>query len=108
RNWFALIAEVVGAARPFIPVPGWTLPPLAGLFDALRAAGLRLPVDGDQTRLGALNIYFDSSKARRELAEPQIDMRRSVQDTYAWYLEHGYVKRDVLARVIDAIGGVFR
>lgn len=108
RDWFALIAEVVGAARPFIPVPGWALPPMAGLFDALRSVGLRLPVDGDQTRLGARNIYFNFDKAWAELAEPQIDMRQSVQDTYAWYLEHGYVKWDVLARIIDGISGVFR
>lgn len=108
RDWFALVAEVVGAARPVIPVPGWALPPLAELFDALRAVGLRLPVDGDQTRLGARDIYFDFSKARRELGAPQIDMRQSLQDTYSWYLEHGYVKQDVLARVIDWVSGLFQ
>jgi hypothetical protein len=31
-------------------------------------------------------------------------MRQSLQDTYAWYFEHGYVKDDWLARVIDGIG----
>ncbi len=108
RDWFALVADVVGAAHPVIPAPGWALPPLAGLFDALRAAGLRLPVDGDQTRLGARNLYFNFSKAWRELCEPQIDMRQSLQDTYAWYLEHGYLRRDALARLIDGIGGVLR
>ncbi len=104
KDWFALIAEVVGAARPRIPAPGWSLPPLASLFEALRSVGLRLPVDGNQTRLGAQNIYFDFRKAWDELCPPQVDMRRSVEDTYRWYLEHGYVKQDVLARLLDWTG----
>lgn len=107
-DWFRLIAEVVGAARPVLPMPGWALPPLASLFDALRSVGLPLPVDGNQTRLGASNIYFDFSKAWSELCQPQIDMRQSVEDTYRWYLEHGYVKNDALAQVIDWAGGLFR
>jgi dihydroflavonol-4-reductase len=107
-DWFRLIAEIVGVASPRFPVPGWALPPLASLFDALRAAGLPLPVDGNQTRIGARDYFCDFSKGWNELGEPQIDMRQSVEDTYRWYLEHGYVKHDALARVIDWAGGVFR
>ncbi len=106
--WFSLIAEVVGAARPRIPVVGWMLPSLAGLFDRLRAAGVALPVDGNQTRLGAHDIFFDFSKGWAELGEPQIDMRQSVQDTYDWYLAHGYVKHDALARLINRAGRLTR
>ncbi len=103
-EWFALVAEVVGAARPRVPTPRWTLPIMADLFDMLRSVGIRLPVDGDQTRLGAQDIFFDCSKGWRELGAPQIDMRRSVEDTYRWYVEHGYVKDDLLARAVDGIG----
>ncbi len=106
-DWFALIAEVVGASRPWLPLPAWTLPPFADLIDAAQRLGIALPVDGNQTRLGAQDIFFDFSKGWRELAQPQIDMRQSVKDTYEWYREHGYVKHDVLARLIDWIGQVF-
>lgn len=106
--WFSLIAEVVGAARPGIPVPDWALPPLADLLDQLRKFGIELPVDGNQTRLGAQNIFFDFSKAWTELGTPLIDMRQSVQDTYDWYLEHGYVQHDTLSRLIDAVGRLWR
>ena len=106
-DWFALIAEVVGASRPRLPLPAWTLPPFADLIDAAQRLGIALPVDGDQTRLGARDIFFDFSKGWRELGEPQIDMRQSVEDTYEWYREHGYVQHDVLAKLIDRIGRLF-
>ena len=107
-EWLRLIAEVVGAARPRLPTPAWTLPPLAALFDALRGIGIKLPIDGNQTRLGGEDIYFDFSKGWNELGAPQIDMRQSVEDTYRWYLEHGYVKQDALAKVIDFVGKPLR
>jgi hypothetical protein len=77
--------------RPFIPVPGFVLP-IAGMFiDLARRLGIDTPIDSNQARLGAHHIYFDGSKAWAELAEPQIDMRQSLQDTYHWYQEHGYI-----------------
>ena len=103
-DWFALVADVGGARRPGLSAPAWALPIVAGAIDRLRSVGISLPVDGNQTRLGAKNIFFDFSKAWAELGEPLIDMHQSLEDTYNWYLEHGYVKRDAVSRLIDAIG----
>jgi dihydroflavonol-4-reductase len=91
-DWFRLIAEIVGAPRPRFRVLSALLPLIANLIDLLRSLGIHLPVDGNQTRLGAQNIFFDFSKTWNELGKPQIDMRQSVQDTYDWYTVHGYVK----------------
>ncbi|MDZ4765347.1 MAG: NAD-dependent epimerase/dehydratase family protein [Chloroflexota bacterium] len=90
--WYALIADAIGVARPGIPVPAWLLPPLAGLIDTLKARGIQLPIDGDQARLGAKMLYYDFNKAWTTLGAPQIDMRQSARDTFAWYAAHGYVK----------------
>lgn len=90
-EWFALIADVVGAARPGLPVPGWALSPIGYAIDFLKARGIALPVDGVQTRLGSRFIYFDARKAWDELGPPTVDMRTSVADTFAWYQAHGYV-----------------
>jgi len=90
--WFALIADVVGAARPGFPVPARALGPLALLFDMARSVGIDLPVDGNQTRFGARFIYFDASKAWAAFGPPQVAMRQSVADTYRWYVEHGYLR----------------
>ncbi len=100
-HWFALVADVVGAGAPGLPLPRWSLPLLAEWFEAAQSCGVSLPVDGDQLRLGGRDLYFNFGKAWRELAEPLIDMRQSLKDTYWWYFEHGYVKRDGLMRLIE-------
>jgi nucleoside-diphosphate-sugar epimerase len=65
REWYALIAEVVGVARPVMQVPDFLLPPLAALIDSLTKLGLALPVDANQTRLGGRFLYFDNRKGPR-------------------------------------------
>jgi dihydroflavonol-4-reductase len=91
REWLQMIAEVIGTPRPRIYIPDALLSPVAGLIDVVRSLGISTPVDSNQVRLGAQRIYFDFSKAWAELGRPQIEMRQSVQDTYAWYVEHGYI-----------------
>lgn len=91
REWMKMIADVVGVPPPFIPAPAFVLPIAATIIDWLRGLGLKIPIDGDQTRLGARNIHFDASKAWSELGEPQVDMRTSLEDTYRWYKENGYI-----------------
>lgn len=91
RDWYALIAEVVGAHRPFFPAPDWVLPPVAAAIDLARRLGIQTPVDSNQVRLGGRFIHFNFDKAWRELGQPQINMRQSVEDTYRWYRERGYV-----------------
>lgn len=103
--WFSLIADVVGAPRPGFPVPSALLPLVADGIDLLRSAGIQLPIDGNQTRLGGQNIFFDFSKTWDELGGPIIAMRQSVQDTYDWYVAHGYVKGDILSRLVQLFSG---
>lgn len=91
REWLDMVAEVVGVARPRVYIPGALLPPLAALIDVMRSLGIHTPVDGNQARLGARNIHFDFTKAWAVLGGPQVDMRQSLRDTYAWYVEHGYI-----------------
>lgn len=92
RDWFAMVADAVGAPQPFLPVPGFALPPIAWLIQRAAALGLKLPIDADQTRLGARRLYYDYSKAFATLGPPQVDMTQSLVDTYRWYRENGYLK----------------
>lgn len=90
-DWFALIADAVGAPRPAIQVPRAALAPMAALFDGLQSLGVKLPVDGNQTRLGGERITFRYDKAWNALGQPTIDMPQSVRETYQWYAAHGFV-----------------
>ena len=74
------------------------------LVDGLRRIGVSLPIDADQARMGARDIFFDYGKTWRELGEPRIDMRQSLRDTYQWYLDNGYIKEDVISKTLGWIG----
>jgi dihydroflavonol-4-reductase len=101
---FALIADVVGVPRPGLTLPAWSLPLLAEAIDRLKALGIDLPIDGDQARLSGKCIYYRFEKAWSAFGEPQIDVRQSAADTFAWYQAHGYVKEDALSRLIRRLG----
>jgi dihydroflavonol-4-reductase len=92
REWLHMIGEVIGAPRPRLYIPDPLLAPVARLIEVVRSLGISTPVDSNQVRLGAQRIYFDFNKAWTELGRPTIDMRQSVQDTYDWYMKHGYIK----------------
>ncbi|MCC6616520.1 MAG: NAD-dependent epimerase/dehydratase family protein [Anaerolineae bacterium] len=100
--WFATIADVVGVPRPALPIPASLLPLMASVIDLARQMGIRMPVDANQTRLGAEFIYFQFDKAWQRLGEPQISMRNSLEDTYVWYRDHGYIREDWVARLVGA------
>jgi dihydroflavonol-4-reductase len=102
-EWFTLIAEVVGAARPGLHLPNAVLPPLAAAIDLLKAVGVPLPIDGNQTRLGGQHIYFSFEKTWETLGVPRIDMRTSLYDTYLWYEQHGYLRPNALQRIQESI-----
>jgi dihydroflavonol-4-reductase len=88
----ATICEVVGQMPPRWTIPGWALPLAAAGIDAFNRISPKPSVlSGDQTRLSAVNFYFDSGKAERELAYSLLPFRGAVERAYAWYKSHGYV-----------------
>ena len=92
KEWYGMIADVVGVRRPFIPTPDFVAPIVATAITFLRRLGVSTPVDAGQTRMGVRKVYYDASKAWKAFGEPQIDMDRSLRDTYDWYRDHGYIK----------------
>lgn len=89
RKWFDMIAEVVGVPRSVVDVPRFAIPIMAGAVGLGRRIGLNLPVDPDQVRLSARNVYFNGQKAWKAFGPPQVDLRQSLTDTYAWYRSRG-------------------
>src|SRR5690606_33736707 len=70
--WFGLIADVVGVAPPILPTPTILVPFIAKTTYLLSHIGIQLPVNSDQIRLSMQYVYYDASKAHRELYQPQI------------------------------------
>lgn len=86
-----LTAEIVGVSPVVIILPDWVVYIVAAAADVLRAAGVPIPIEGNQLRLSTRMMYFNCEKAWRELGEPRIDVQTSLRDTYEWYRAHGVV-----------------
>ncbi len=108
REWFGMIAEMMDVGKPFLPMPNFALPVIAGGIDVLRRLGLSTPIDANQARLGGRNVFFDARKADAELGKPLIDMDNSLRDTYAWYVENGYIKDGFVSGTLGRIGKLLR
>ncbi len=93
RQIAATICDIAGRPAPRLTIPRWALGPLASMVDAFNRINPRPPVvSGEQLRLGAYNVYCDSSKAVAELGYPLLPFRPAAERAYRWYLEHGYLK----------------
>ncbi|MCU0463499.1 MAG: NAD-dependent epimerase/dehydratase family protein [Anaerolineae bacterium] len=91
REWFSLIADVVGVPRPILPLPRQILPLAAGIVNGVRALGIKTPMDGNQIILSGKGVYFKYDKTWAAFGPPQVAMEMSLQDTYAWYRASGVI-----------------
>lgn len=99
-EWFSMIAAACDVRKPLFHTPDSLLGPIAVAVETLRRFGIETPMDADQTRLGSTFVYFDGSKAYRELFRPEIDIGASLRETWQWYAERGYIKHNLLTRLI--------
>ena len=92
RQTTAMACSIVGVRPPRFKQPRWTIPLAGRALDVIeKIAGPKLPLSGQQMRLTAEYLYFDSSKARRELGLPHTPVQQALQECYDWYVEHGYL-----------------
>jgi dihydroflavonol-4-reductase len=91
---FAILAELSGLSPPRIRLPHRPILALAHCNEVwCRCLGLkepRIPVDG--VRMAAKKMFFDSSKAVRELDLPQTSVRTALGDAIDWFRSHGYIR----------------
>ncbi len=92
RQTAEMACEIVGVKPPRFTQPRWTIPIAAVALDVVTAiVGPKLPINGEQMRLTAKYLYFDSSKAQRELDLPHTPVRQAMQECYDWYVANGYL-----------------
>ncbi|MFW6112942.1 MAG: hopanoid-associated sugar epimerase [Thermodesulfobacteriota bacterium] len=90
---FQLLAEITGRPAPRVRLPYRPILALSYLdeFWATHVSGKppRMPVAA--IKMAKKFMYFDSSKAVRELGLPQTPVRQALKDAVDWFAEHGYV-----------------
>ncbi|MBN2393756.1 MAG: NAD-dependent epimerase/dehydratase family protein [Anaerolineae bacterium] len=89
RALMALAAEVTGGRAPWFIIPRVLMSPFAALVDLLNRVWRATPlVDGSQLHLSARDMYFDGSKAERELGFVGGSAQAAIAEAWAWYSEH--------------------
>jgi dihydroflavonol-4-reductase len=91
RQITAIISGIVGRRALAWTIPAWALPPASAALDFLNRFVSRPIASGDQLRISAHNVFFDSGKAVAELGYHILPFRGAAERAYAWYREHGYL-----------------
>lgn len=94
REIFAMLERVSG-----IPAPRWKIPyPVAVLAACAselygRAGRTEPQISLTAVRMARKMMFFDSSKAIRDLGMPQTPVEEALREAVEWYWDHGYAPR---------------
>ncbi|MEB3310301.1 MAG: hopanoid-associated sugar epimerase [Snowella sp.] len=95
KNMLEMLSEITGLPAPKNTVPLW-LPLTVAWVDENVLAPLgktpSVPLDG--VKMSAHPMYYDASKAVRELGLPQSPIQQALKDAVEWFIQQGYVKGD--------------
>ncbi len=87
------LAALTGLPAPTVRLPHWIPFVAAGASTALaRVTGREPRVSLESVRMSTHRMFFDASKAVRELALPQTPVEGSLARAVAWFRENGYVR----------------
>jgi len=86
------LAQLTGISAPKHTVPAW-LPLSVAWIDEriLTPLGKTPDVPLDGVRMAGQKMYYDASKAVRELGLPQSPLETALKDAVDWFVEQGYV-----------------
>jgi dihydroflavonol-4-reductase len=87
------LAQITGLSAPQKSVPAWLPLSLAWIDERILAPlgkSPSIPLDG--VRMAHQPMYYDASKAVRELGLPQTPIRTALQDAVNWFVAHKYVE----------------
>ncbi|HVG21791.1 MAG TPA: hopanoid-associated sugar epimerase [Blastocatellia bacterium] len=95
KQLFDSLAAVTGAASPRIKIPHWVAETYARAENlwSIKLAGREPDVPLESVKLARHKMWFDSSKAARELGLPRSPIEGALLRAVRWFEEHGYVKQ---------------
>ena len=95
KEMFDALARVTNIPSPRMQVPHWVAETYARLenFWAINVARRAPDVPVESVRMSRHRMWFDSSKAERELGLPQHPIEQALARAVEWFKAHGYVTR---------------
>jgi dihydroflavonol-4-reductase len=93
KQLFDALAEVTDIASPRTRVPHWVAESYARLenFWSIRITGREPDVPLDSVKMARQKMWFDSSKAVRELGLAQNPIEPALERAVVWFRQNGYV-----------------
>jgi dihydroflavonol-4-reductase len=92
-----ILERITGIPSPRLRLPHRLVLPLAyvdqWLSNRIRKRPPRIPLEG--VRMARRQMFFDSSKAVRELGLPQSPIEQALEQAVRWFTDNGYVNRRV-------------
>jgi len=98
-NWtmkeaFRVLEQVTGIRGPAMRIPyfvAWTAAQIDERISSFTGRPPKAPIAG--VRMARYKMFFDPTKAVRELGLPQTDPKQALADAVAWFQENGYAPK---------------
>ena len=88
-----LLASLTGLPAPTVRLPHWIPLAAAAVTTGIAQVTRRPPrVSLESVRMSTHRMFFDPSRAVRELGLPQTPVEQPLSRAVAWFREHGYVR----------------
>ncbi len=92
---FAILEEISGTPAPGVKLPYTPILLFAGMLHLVSFVTRREPlVPYEGVKMAAKHMFFDPSKAIRELGLPQTPVETALSDAVAWFRQNGYVRKN--------------
>ena len=93
KEIFDTLSEITGLAAPKVQLPHWVPLTYAAFETGISRLLKRQPnVPLEAVKLARYRMFFDASKAVRELGLPQTPVEKPLRRAVDWYRDNGYVK----------------
>jgi dihydroflavonol-4-reductase len=87
------IGEVLGVPVRTVTIPQFVIPPFGKVINILHRLRVNIPIERGRILISREYLYYDNSKAIRELGLQVRPFSESVYSAYRWYVEHNYFER---------------
>jgi len=93
KDFLQTLARIAGRPTPRLQIPyavAWLAGAASTGLSYLTGREPAIPLDG--VRMAHAPMYYDASKAVRELGLPQTPIEEAIRKAVGWFRDHGYVR----------------
>jgi dihydroflavonol-4-reductase len=91
QQMLKMLAEITQIPGPKGTIPAWIPLSVAWVDEQILARLGKTPsVPLDGVRMSQQLMFYDASKAKKELGLPQTPVKTALQESVNWFIEHGY------------------